>query len=89
MDVYQTAMALELDSIDEERVKALNNIFVQNKIAAKEYNKRVKSRTFNERDLVWKTILPLNPKTQNLGNGLQNGKDLFKFIKFLREDFII
>ena len=62
MDAYQTTMALELEEIDEERVTTLNNIIAQKKKIAKGYNKTIRHRSFDEVDLVWKTILPIGSK---------------------------
>ena len=67
MDAYQSFIFLEIENIDEERVKALNNIIVQKKIIAKGYNKKVKHRSFDEGDLVWKTILPSGSKDLKFG----------------------
>ena len=86
MDTYQTAMTLELEDIDEERIKALNNITAQKKIVAKGYNKTIKHWSFDEGDLVWN---PLVQKIQSIENDLQNGKDRFIIIKSSRVDFII
>ena len=79
MDVYQTAMALELEDIDEERVTALNNIIAQKKIITRGYNKAVKHRSFDEGVLVWKLYYQLVRRIQNMENGHQNGKDLSGF----------
>jgi len=47
-------MALEVLTKQKERV-------------AKAYNKKVKSKLFAQRDLVWKVILPMHKKNQALG----------------------
>ena len=57
MGDYQLAMAIELDNVDEERVRALNNILAQKKLVSQGCNWRVKHMSFDEGDLVWKTIL--------------------------------
>ena len=89
MDAYQTAMALELEDIDEERVITLNNIISQKKIIARGYNKTVKHRSFDEGDLVWKTILPIGSKDLKYGKWSPKWEGLSRFIKFLIVDFII
>ena len=38
MDAYQSSIFLEIKNIDEERVKALNNIIFQKKITANGLN---------------------------------------------------
>ena len=67
IDAYKTVMDLELEEIDEERVTALNNIIAQKKRIAIGYNKTVKHRSFDEGDLVWKTILPIGSKDPKCG----------------------
>jgi len=47
-------MALEVLTKQKERV-------------AKAYNKKVKSKLFAQRDLVWKVILPMHKKNRALG----------------------
>ena len=43
---YQQAMNMELEDIDEQRIRALNSIQLQKKRPVKCYNKRVQHRTF-------------------------------------------
>ena len=43
---YQQAMNMELEDIDEQRIRALNSIQLQKKMATKCYKKRVQHRTF-------------------------------------------
>ena len=69
---YQQAMNMELENIDEQRIRALNSIQLQKKRAAKCYNKRVQHRTFDEGDLVWKTILPIGLKDPRFGKWSPN-----------------
>ena len=87
MNAYQTAMTLELEDIDEERVRALNNIIVQKKIVAKRYNKKVKPRTFDEGDLVWKTILPIGSKDPKYGKWSPKWEDPFQIHKVFKGGF--
>jgi len=46
---------------------------------AKAYNKKVKSKVFVQRDLVWKVILPMDKKNQILGKCLPVGKNHGKY----------
>jgi hypothetical protein len=43
-------------------------------MVAKDYNKKVRTKSFKVGDLVWKTILPLKTKTESLGSGRQAGR---------------
>lgn len=60
-------MHLELENVDEARILALNNILLQRKKAAKSYNKRVQHISFDEGDLMWKTILSIGIKSHKFG----------------------
>jgi hypothetical protein len=48
-----------LDEVSDERVKALGKIERDKLRVAIAYNKRVKEKSFQAGDLVWKTILPI------------------------------
>ena len=87
LDAYQTVMSLELEDTDEERVRVLNNILVQKRIAAKGYNKKVKHRTFDEGDLVWKTILPIGSKNPKYGKWSPKWEGPFQIHKGFKGEF--
>lgn len=55
---FTEAMLLELEGLDEMRLQALNALQVSKARAARAYNKKVKSKSFEEGDPVWKVILP-------------------------------
>ena len=44
---YHQAMYMELEEIDEERIKALNQILLQKSRVARSYNKKVAVRSFD------------------------------------------
>jgi hypothetical protein len=52
-------MLSRLDEVSDERVKTLGEIERDKLRVARTYNKRVKEKLFQVRDLVWKTILPI------------------------------
>lgn len=53
IDEYQQSMLMELHSVDDDMLDALNNIELSKTIMAKTYNKHVKSKQFVEGDLIW------------------------------------
>ena len=53
----------------------------QKERVAKAYNKKVKSKTFNIEDLVWKVILPMDSKDRALGKWSPNWEGPFKIIQ--------
>jgi hypothetical protein len=64
-----------LDEMSNERVKALGEIERDTLRVAKAYNKRVKEKSFQVRDLVWKMILPVGSRRASSESGLQSGND--------------
>ena len=65
-------MCLELENLDAAKTLALNSILIQKKNAAKNYNKKVKHISFDEGELVWKTILPIGSKSHKFGKWSPN-----------------
>jgi hypothetical protein len=52
-----------LDEVSDERIKALGEIERDKLRIAKAYNKRVKEKSFQDGDLVWKTILSIGSRS--------------------------
>jgi hypothetical protein len=64
---YEDAMIAEMDDLDEAQVATLNSIILQKQRVIKNYNRRVRPKTFAIGDLVWKVILPFGTKDSYLG----------------------
>lgn len=64
---YQDAMMSEMDDLGEKQIKPLNSIIFQKLRVVEIYNKKVKTKSFQERELVWKVILPIWVKDLKLG----------------------
>jgi hypothetical protein len=64
---YEDAMIAEMDDLDEAQVAALNSIILQKQRVIKNYNRKVRPKTFAIGDLVWKVILPFGTKDSYLG----------------------
>jgi hypothetical protein len=60
-------MLNRLDEVSEERVKALCEIERNKLRVARAYNKKVKEKSFQVGDLVWKTILPIGSRSNKFG----------------------
>jgi hypothetical protein len=71
----------ELVDLDEERIKALEMLTRQKERVARAYNKKVKSKTFNVGNLVWKVILPMDKKDRVLGKWSPNWEGPFKVVQ--------
>jgi hypothetical protein len=69
---YHNLMLDRLDEVSDERVKDLGEIERDKLRVAKAYNKRVKEKLFQVRDLVWKTIFPIGSRTSKFGKWSPN-----------------
>jgi hypothetical protein len=56
-----------IDEVTDKRVTTLREIEKDKIMVAKAYNKKVKAKSFQVGDLVWKTVLPLRSKDQKFG----------------------
>jgi hypothetical protein len=61
-------MMNNIDKVTDKRGIALGEIEKDKIMVAKAYNKKVKAKSFQIGDLVWKTILPLNNRDRKFGN---------------------
>jgi hypothetical protein len=59
---YYISMMDNIDEVADKRVIALGEIEKDKIMVTKAYNKKVKAKSFQVGDLVWKTILPLRSK---------------------------
>ena len=80
---YHQSMFLELENMDEARILALNSILFLKKRTAKSYNKKVKHISFDEGDLVWKTILSIGIKNHKFGKWSPNWKEPYQIHRVL------
>ena len=74
---YSEAMIMELEALDEKRLQALDHIMIQKKKVAQAYNKRVRRKSFEEGELIWKVVLPINYKDRELGKWSLSWEGLF------------
>ncbi|CAL2266537.1 unnamed protein product [Prunus armeniaca] len=56
---YSQAMLLELEGLDIGRIDTVDKLLVGKEVVARAYNKRVKNKSFEEGEIVWKAVLPL------------------------------
>jgi hypothetical protein len=64
---YYNSMIDNIDEVTDKRVIALGAIEKDKIKVARAYNKKVKAKSFQVGDLVWKTILPLRSKDRKFG----------------------
>ena len=65
--MYHDLMMDNIDEVTDKRIQALKEIEKDKARVARAYNKKVKSKSFQDGDLVWKTILPLGLKSNKFG----------------------
>ncbi|CAL8119889.1 unnamed protein product [Prunus armeniaca] len=64
---YSQAMLLELEGLDASRIHTLNKLLAGKQVVSRAYNKRVRNKSFEEGEIVWKAILPLGTHIAGYG----------------------
>jgi hypothetical protein len=64
---YHDLMIDNIDEVTDERLKALKEIEKDKLQVARAYNKKVKNKSFQVGELVWKMILPLGMNNNKFG----------------------
>jgi hypothetical protein len=70
---YISLMMDEIDDHPESLLRALREIEKEKLKVARAYNKRVKEKSFQVGDMVWKTILPLGSRSNKFGKWSPEG----------------
>jgi hypothetical protein len=76
-----------LGEVSDERVKVLGEIERDKLWVAKAYNKRVKEKSFQARDLVWKTILPIGSRSSKFGKWSPNWEGPYRIEEVILGNF--
>ena len=72
-----------IDEVTDKRMKALKEIEKDKLRVARVYNKKVKGKSFQVGDLVWKTILPLGMKNNKFGKWSPSWEGPYRVIKVI------
>jgi hypothetical protein len=80
---YHNLMLDRLDEVSDERVNALGEIERDKLRVARAYNKKVKEKSFQVGDLVWKTILPIRSRSNKFGKWLPNWEGPYRIKKVI------
>ena len=80
---YYNLMMDNIDEIIDKRLKALKEIERDKLRVARAYNKKVKGKSFQVGDLVWKTILPLGMKSNKFGKWSPSWEGPFRVVKVI------
>jgi hypothetical protein len=81
--VYHDLMMDNIDEVIDVRTKALKEIEKDKAQVAKAYNKKVKSKSFQVGELVWKTILAIGSKSNQFDKWSPNWDGPYKVIKVI------
>jgi hypothetical protein len=81
--MYHDLIMDNIYEVNDVRLKALKKIEKENARVAKAYNKKVKSKSFQVGELVWKTILPIVSKSNQFSKWSPNWEGPYKVIKVI------
>jgi hypothetical protein len=81
--VYHNLMMDNIDEITDKRTRALMEIKKDKARVARAYNKKVRPKSFQVGELVWKTILPLRTKDIKFGKWSPSWEGQYKIINMI------
>nr|XP_034593194.1 protein NYNRIN-like [Setaria viridis] len=82
-DTYHALMVDNIDEVTDKRLEALKEIAKDKIQVARAYNKKVKAKSFQVNDLVWKIILPIGTKSNKFGKSPLSWEGPYKIVKAL------
>ncbi|XP_016647012.1 PREDICTED: uncharacterized protein LOC107880275 [Prunus mume] len=71
------AMLLELEGLDASRIDTLNKLLAGKQAVSRAYNKRVRNKSFEEGEIVWKAVLSLGTHVAGYGKWSPTWESLF------------
>ena len=80
---YHNLMMDNIDEVSDKRLEALKEIEKDKLRVARAYNKKVRAKSFQVGELVWKTILPLGTKNNKFGKWSPSWEVLHKIVKVI------
>ena len=72
-----------IDEVNDKWLQALNEIEKDKLRVARAYNKKLRAKSFQVGELVWKMILPLGTKSNKFGKWSPSWEGPFKIIKVI------
>jgi ribosomal protein L34E len=81
VESYCALMMDNIDEVTDKRMEALEEIEKEKKRVNRAYNKKVKAKSFQTCDLVWKTILPIGSKSNKFGKWSPSWEGPYKVVK--------
>ena len=83
---YYDLMMDNIDEVSDKRMQTLKEIEKDKLRVARAYNKKVRAKSFQVGDLVWKTILPLGINNNKFGKWSSRWEGPYKVIKVIFEN---
>ena len=80
---YHDLMMDNIDEVSDKRLQALKEIEKDKFRVARAYNKKVRAKSFQVGELVWKTILPLGTKSNKFGKWSPSWEGPYKIVKVI------
>ena len=80
---YYNLMLDNIDEVTNNHLKALKEIKKDKLRVARAYNKKVRAKSFQVGELVWKTILPLGTKSNKFGKWSPSWEGPYKIVKVI------
>jgi uncharacterized protein YcbX len=81
VDTYYALIMDNIDEVTDKRLEALEAIEKDKRRVARAYNKRVKAKSFQVGDLVWKTILHIRSKSNKFGKWSPSWEGPYKIVR--------
>ena len=83
---YHDLMMDNIDEVSDKRLQALKKIEKDKLRVARAYNKKVRPKSFQVGELVWKTILPLGTNSNKFGKWSPAWEGPYKIVKVIFEN---
>ena len=80
---YYDLMMDNIDEVSDKRLQALKKIEKNKLRVARAYNKKVRAKSFQVGELVWKTILPLGIMSNKFGKWSPSWEGPYKIVKII------
>jgi hypothetical protein len=80
---YHNLMMDNIDEVTDKRLQAWKEIEKDKIRVARAYNKKVKMKSFQVCDLVWKTILPVGNRDHKFGKWSPSWEGPYKIVKVI------
>jgi hypothetical protein len=81
VDTYYALMMDNIDEVTDKRLEAFEAIEKDKRQVARAYNERVKAKSFQVGDFVWKNILPIGSKSNKFGKRSPSWEGPYKVVR--------